>query len=358
MKLNNKILNSGQSGFTLVELMVGLTIGMLVSVIIMQVLSVFEAQKRTTTGTADAQTDGSIALFNISRELQLAGYPLMPVTNSSLECTTTSYGATGIASIFPISLTDGVAATGVSASDTVTIRYGSTASGGTPTIITALVGSAATVANNFGCNTGEVSLITNGTACALSTVTAVSAASTVPATITLQNAASAAPGANLACLGTWHEITYRVNNSNLERQDAPPAYNPFTANVANIVNIQAQYGLSAAANSNQVVQWIDATGTWATPPLPPAVPNRNFIKAIRLAVVARNAKMETTAVTTACSSTTAANPTGLCAWAGSASSPAPTINLSANDPNWLRYRYRVFETIIPLRNMIWAKDTL
>ena len=355
MKLKTNMFKKNQTGFTLVELMVGLTIGMLVSVIIMQVLSVFEAQKRSTTGNADAQTDGSIALFNIGRELQLAGFPLMPVTNSSLECTAFSYGATGIASIFPVSLTDGVPATGVSASDTVTIRYGSTSSGGTPTTITALVGAAATVDNNFGCNTGEVSIITNGTNCALSTVTAVSAASTVPATITLQNTASAAPGANLACLGAWHEVTYRVNNSNLERQDAPPASNAFTANVANIVNIQAQYGLSAAANSNQVVQWVDASGgTWAAP----TVANRNRIKAVRLAVVARNAKMETTAVTSACSSITAANPTGLCAWAGSATSPAPSINLSANDPNWLRYRYRVFETIIPLRNMIWAKDTL
>ena len=36
----------------------------------------------------------------------------------------------------------------------------------------------------------------------------------------------------------------------------------------------------------------------------------------------------------------------------------PTIDLSPGDANWARYRYRVFETIIPLRNVIWSKDTL
>ncbi len=122
-----------------------------------------------------------------------------------------------------------------------------------------------------------------------------------------------------------------------------------------VVNLQAQYGIAASANSNQVTQWVDASGgTWAAP----TVANRNRIKAIRVAVVARNAKIEPDVVTAACSSTTAAAPTGLCAWAGSVGSPAPTVDLSQGDANWARYRYRVFETIIPLRNVIWAKDTL
>jgi type IV pilus assembly protein PilW len=124
--------------------------------------------------------------------------------------------------------------------------------------------------------------------------------------------------------------------------------------VVGIVNLQVQYGISAAANSNQVVQWVDATGgTWSAP----TVADRNRIKSIRIAVVARNAKIETGNVTTACSSTTAAAPTGLCAWEGNVTSPAPVVDLS-NGANWARYRYRVFETIIPLRNMIWSRDTL
>ncbi len=386
--MNSKKTSMHQAGFSLIELMVGLTIGMLVSIVILQVLSVFEAQKRTTTGTADAQTNGSIALFNIGRELQQAGYPLMPVTNSALECTAVAVSgvAATIDRLSPVTIADGVATASVSASDTITLRYGDTAMGGVPTQTTGIpsvsAGSPApardvAVLNNFGCQANDTILITNGTSCAISRAVAVSGATTsitfADATDanTLVTAATAAPtssGTNLACLGTWHEVTYRANSGNLERQDGTAA--AFVPGVAGVVNIQAQYGISAAANSNQVVRWVNAknladwvvatdgtsTGVdWGTSL---TLANRNRIKALRIAVVARNAKMEVSNVTNACSSTTLANPTGLCAWPGSVASPAPSIDLSQSDPNWRRYRYRVFENIIPLRNMIWSKDTL
>ena len=358
--LTHQTLPLHQTGFSLMEIMVGLVIGMLASMIIMQVFSVYETQKRTTTGTADAQTNGSIALYTLGRELIMAGYPLLPVTNSPLECTTLTLGAAGdpsfsIGSIFPVTIADGVAASGVSASDSITIRYGSSQMGGIPTQITGMgapTANDATVANNFGCQANDIAIVTNGTTCALTSVTGLSAASAIPATITLRNTTTAIAGANLACLGTWNEITYAVNNGNLERRVGASAAVPITPG---IVNLQAQYGISATASSNQVAQWVDASGaTWAAP----TVANRNRIKAVRIAVVAGNVKKEQTAVTAACSSTTSAVPTGLCAWVGSASSPAPTINLGANDPDWLKYRYRVFETVVPLRNMIWSKDTL
>ena len=91
-----------QAGFTLIELMVGMAIGLLATIIIMQVMSLFEAQRRTTTGSADAQTNGGIALYSIAREVQMAGYGLLPITDSALECTThVTYGATGITGTQP-----------------------------------------------------------------------------------------------------------------------------------------------------------------------------------------------------------------------------------------------------------------
>ena len=352
MEPSNKPSPFHQAGFTLVEIMVGLAIGMLATLVIMQVMSVFESQKRVTTGTADAQTNGGIALYNIARELQMAGYPLMPIDDSPLECTTLTFGATGIGSISPVTITDGVAASGVSASDTITLRYGDTLMGGVPTTITAMgapTANDAVVDNNFGCQLNDIAIITNGTTCAMTSVTALSAASAIPATITLQNTAATIAGANLSCLGAWNEIVYAVNNGNLESNGVPT--------VVGIVNLQAQYGISTTANSNQVTQWVDATAAGFDFDAP-AVADRNRIKAVRIAVVARNPKMESIAVTSACSSLTAAAPTGLCAWEGSVASPAPAIDLSAGDPDWLRYRYRVFETIIPLRNVIWSRDTL
>lgn len=338
--------NHKQAGFTLVEIMVGLVIGMLVSIVIGQVLSTFETQKNTTTGTADAQTNGSIALFSMGREIQQAGFALLPATDSPLECTAITFGGTGITSITPITIVNGVAAVGVSASDSITIRYGTSPSGGIPTQITAApVGNDVSVQTNLGCAPQDISLVITGSTCAVSKVTALIGA----ATVSLENTTAAISGANLACLGAWNTATYAINNGNLERNGQ--------ASMSGIVNLQAQYGMSAAGltntdpNFNQVTQWVDAGAVLN-------ITDRNRIKAIRIAVVARSPKMELTAVTTACNSLTAAQPTGLCAWEGSAISPAPAIDLSASDPNWLRYRYRVFDTIIPLRNVMWSKDTL
>lgn len=371
MKANSTLFNHRQAGFTLVEIMVGLAIGMLATVVIIQVISVFEAQQRTTTGSADAQTNGGIALYNIGRELQMAGYPLIPVTNSPLECATLTIDgvadATAPNRLSPVAVVEGVATASVSASDTITIRYGDSNTGGVPSLITAPGQpnpSDETVSNNFGCQVGDRTLITNAGACAMSTVTAVSAAGTTPITVTLADTTAAGNNANLSCLGNWNEVTYAVNSAtgNLERNGVPT--------VAGIVNLQVQYGVSASTNSNQVTRWVNAKNIadWSVAVDGPAMPedwgtgitiaNRNRIKAVRIAVVARNDKMESGNVTSACSSLTAAAPTGLCAWAGSVASPAPGINLSPGDANWARYRYRVFETIVPLRNMIWSKDTL
>jgi type IV pilus assembly protein PilW len=203
------------------------------------------------------------------------------------------------------------------------------------------------MSSTLGCSVGDITVVNTGSTCALSSVTAVNSTTTV----TLQNTSGAVVGANLACLGTWNEITFAVNpaTGNLDRTIGGVT----RPSVVGVVNMQAQYGISAAANSNAVTQWVNASGAWAAP----TVADRKRIKAIRIAVVARNENLATATVTTTCSSTTAAAPTGLCAWEGSAASPAPAVDLSA-DANWARYRYRVFDSIIPLRNVIWSKETL
>ena len=275
--------------------------------------------------------------------------------------------------------------TGVSAaSDSITIRYGgslTTARASHPDYRAAIASEVAvTVGSNLGCQPGDISLISLGTTCNMSKVdpTWVPAASTTSITL-MSPIGGTLANSNLACLGSWNEITYAVDpatgdlnrtvrvNGVSDGTTVAGVVTGTTPSVVGIVNLQAQYGISATANSNQVVQWVDASGaTWAAP-LP--VANRNRIKAIRVAVVARNAKIEPSVVTAACSSTTAAAPTGLCAWDATSAlpnpivapyvaSPAPQIDLLPGDANWARYRYRVFESIIPLRNVIWSKDTL
>lgn len=364
---------SFQAGFSLVEIMVGLVIGLLATLVILQVFSVFEGQKRTTTGTADAQTNGGIALFSMVRDLKMAGYGLIPTGDSAINCAAPVISAaaasgvpgytSGVTSLSPVTIYDGSTLSPTSPSDIITVRYGDSAAAGTSVPISTMSGSTATVLNNLGCQPtpGIALLITGPTTCNVTTVTAL----TGTTAITLGDNTGAAPGINLSCLGKWNEITYQVNGGNLERNVYPSGVGS-TPIIADIVNIQAQYGISATANSNQVVQWVDATGPWAANTLTAA--NRNFIKAVRIAVIARNGLMEKTNVTNsygglACDPSTLANtppgaPVGVCAWVPiSASSPAPGVDLS-NYPNWQQYRYRVFETIIPLRNVIWSKSVL
>lgn len=61
-------------GFTLVEIMVGMVIAMLGIIIMMQMFSIFEGQKRTTTGGGDVQNSGAIAMYGIQQGIQQAGY--------------------------------------------------------------------------------------------------------------------------------------------------------------------------------------------------------------------------------------------------------------------------------------------
>jgi type IV pilus assembly protein PilW len=369
-----------QAGFTLMELMVGMTIGMIATIIIVQVMSVFEAQKRTTTGTADAQTNGGIALYSIGREMAMAGFPLYPGVDTPLSCTTTTSSVAGLtADLTPVAITEVAAVAGVSpAYDKITIRYGSPlgtgvgtagSTTGVPSTMGASGGAGAhggtnwAVLSSLGCQVGDITVINTGTTCAISKVLGVPSA----ASVELADTTGAASGASLACVGAWNEITYEVDatTGNLKRTAKVNGLTDGTIvngvttgafqSVVGIVNIQAQYGISSAGNVNQVSSWVPASGgTWATVAgVTPTVANRNRIKALRVAVVARNAKLEQSIVTTAqpVPWTNTVTFDGA-VWAG------PTIDLSPGVTKWNYYRYRVFETTIPLRNVIWSKDTL
>lgn len=350
-----------QSGFSLVELMVGLAIGLIASLVIMQVFSAFEGQKRSTSGTADAQTNGSIALHHIQRDVQMAGYGLpMPSAdedNVSLNCNPAPLfdhdddPATNDLDVFPLVIEDAGSADGES--DVVTARFSRTAMGAVPVkIVNATNANAAAglaAENNIGCHDNDIVLISQGGVCRM---TRIADANGTPDTLQNISLIAATPlgapisiGAKIACMGDWRDYRYEIVNNQLVLDGVPI--------VSEIVNMQAQYGVSATANSNQVVSWVSATGAWAAP----SVADRNRIKAIRIVVVARNDLLEKDAVTDQCTTAKGVANNGPCAWDDADFDAAPAIDLSAID-SWQNYRYKTFETIIPLRNMLWSKDVL
>ena len=348
-----QLIKNKQQGFTLVELMVGLVIGLIATLAIMQTLSAFEGQKRTTTGTADAQVNGSIAMYNIQRQVQMAGYGL-PIfdanalqNNNPLKCSPSTIDddanvATAKVEIFPITITDG----GGTANDSIAVRYfPSSTSGGLPTNVSNKSGSILGVDNNLGCSQNDIALVVSGTTCYAGKVTTTNAnlvLDTTHVTLTGPDVASMSFPSRLSCLGSANTITFAITSNELTSQTNTNAAVPI---ISDIVSLQAQYGVSASATSNTITQWVDASGgTWATP----TSANRNRIRAIRVAVVARNGLLEKNVVTTAA-------PT--LSWADPTASPVPTISLTGT-ANWDRYRYRVYQTIIPLRNLTWSGQWL
>jgi type IV pilus assembly protein PilW len=120
-----------------------------------------------------------------------------------------------------------------------------------------------------------------------------------------------------------------------------------------IVDLQAEYGVDV--NGNNFVE--DTEWTTATP----AGANWRKVRAVRVSLLARSAQYDKVA----CSP----NPQ----WTSGASGALALTNFvmtDTNNPaadsfggctenpaspnNWRRYRYSVYETVIPLRNMIWG----
>jgi type IV pilus assembly protein PilW len=134
-----------------------------------------------------------------------------------------------------------------------------------------------------------------------------------------------------------------------------------------IVFIAAQYGIdtdcagtslggcvsSAGAAGNQSVdRFVEPAGVWAETALTPARFGR--IKAIRLAVVARNSQYIKNDATCSENPVTV-SPMDLWTKINAGDDAPPQFTVPVGGDGCQHYRYRVFETVVPLRNMIWGQ---
>ncbi|HCU83939.1 PilW family protein [Methylophilus sp. UBA6697] len=368
-----------QTGLSLVELLVGILIGLVATLAISNLFSGFEARKRMIAGGADAQSSGVLAMYYMQRDAQNAGYGL-PLYNSSdpspLLCPiNTSINQGGvIINLSPVVIVDG--GTG---SDIVRIRYGNPASGGASLRATGTMTAPTLDGRLIGCQENDVVLFhqtpTNPN-CSLGRLQKVNSDRTINTLSEINTPPTASPvsilnGADwvrFSCLGAWNQYEYTVNAAmELTRTGGTSGTTPFPNSAAvpvasDIVALQAQYGITetidptattttAAAYLNRVDRWVDATGTFG-PTM--ALMDRNRIRAIRIAVIARDGNLQRSNVSQTCNGA-AAGVSRVCIWQADAN-PAG-VDLSGV-PNWQRYRYRSFEATIPLRNIIWNRDAL
>ncbi|WP_291995842.1 PilW family protein [Candidatus Accumulibacter sp. ACC012] len=339
-------------GFTLVEVMVAMVIGMLGLIIMMQVFSAAEGQRRATTGSGDAQSNGAMALYALQRDIRQGGYGFNAVNTFGCPLALPAPASRTLAQLAPVIINPPTAdvPAGDANTDTLLIAYGNNEGPPEGDVITAVNGSLLAVAAATNYRTGQqvIAAPSAPTAgCAL-TLTDVSAPPTPP-NVPVRDATGAVDGGTLFNLGANPRfLAYAIRGGNLTvcdylAFDCSSAAN-YIAIANNIVSLRAQYG-HASTDVSGVDVWDQQTPPLTTdPPIAAPTTATEFAclwartSALRIAIVARNSQLERDQIT-------AVAPL----WAGSAGA---ALTLSGR-ANWQNYRYKVFETIIPIRNLPW-----
>ena len=368
-------------GFSLVEAMVGLLIGAIAVVAMLQIYTLSEGQKRTITGGVDAQTNGAIALYQLEREIGQSGYGTSAF--NLIGCNVLLRSGVTLAAMAPVTINPAAIPAGDPNTDTLLIAYGnsngSTEGDGitsqspppgnnvykmqTPTAFA--VGDYV-IAEPAAPSCGLI--LTRVTAIAASYVTV---ATGVPLVVNgrLYNFGSAPTiQAYAVRSGNLTVCDYTVNDCGADANKNNTAV--WVPLVGNIVSLRAEYGRDTSPAPPAPMDAIVDVYDQATPPAPPANPcGWVRVSSLRVAVVARSSQYEKrdcnkypqTPANPNCNVTAAAP-----VWAGSvvnlvASPSNPTalpIDLTKNpdgtdNPNWQDYRYKLFQTVIPIRNISW-----
>jgi len=361
-------------GVSLIEVMVGMVVGMLAVLLISQVLLVSEGQKRTTTGGADAQVNGALALYSIQRDVQMAGYGITSSPNIIGCPISARYGGAApvgfAARLAPVFITPQASRPAGSVGDSIRMLASSKPSYSVPTRVIppayAVGNTSFPVRASLGFAQGDLALVaTDATQpCWVFQVTGVPTARDLPR---VNNAAwnpANAPdvaygdGAVLMNLGTLVDNVYEINNANVLQISSFDAANPVARIVRDlqpdIVNLRAFYGRDTSVPADGVIDTYDQT-------TPATNADWRRVLSVRVVVVSRSSTYEKDIVTPAnpewsvgtlpstAGAATCASGTGVCL----------TIDVGAGvtgDVPAKHYRYKVFDTVIPLRNMLWSSS--
>src|SRR6185436_12847133 len=119
MRALRTALPSRQRGVSLIELMVGVVIGLLAVLVIYQTFAVAEGVKRQTISAGDAQKTGMIATYLLGAEISSAGSGIMLNQDDLATCLDTGDVTTTMRP-FSVMITPGASA---STPDTIVVNY-------------------------------------------------------------------------------------------------------------------------------------------------------------------------------------------------------------------------------------------
>jgi len=373
-----------QRGMTLVEVMVGLAIGMIGMLVIFQTVSVWDARTRATTAGTDSQMTGAIAMFSIERDLRLAGQGFGTAALNVMGCTVTGFDQNASAPLsFPLAPVIIVDNDGIGQPDEIATLYGVSTYFTSETTFSRVTAQTVSVYDRTGFKSGDLAVLANagaggpGTAdCQLVEISD-DATPADPKTMAFvqgsynhfynanQNLPSryntaAGIGASFPT-GTTYSLgplprrnVWSIASGVLGSRDEFQA-SPFFPIAEGVIDLKAEYGYDTDPNAAVNIVWTKTLPTpidWTT------------VRAIRVAMLVRSRNFERPATNANEQSYSAPNPV----WHANGGASQVDFLMknvdgtadshSAGDPspnNWRNYRYTVYEKVFPLRNIIWGQ---
>ncbi len=376
--LNNRLqrFDRRQHGLTMIELLIGMVLGIATTVVIAQALLASESQRRGTTAGSDAQVNGAVALYSLQREVMTAGYG-MSDRRDGFGCTLRArHNGTDFNWRFePMVITDG----GPNGeSDTFTIVASDKAGFSAPLRVTVPYDG---TNNQFEVNTtvgvvvGDIMIavprpLAAADICGMFNVTSIPpgavrhdadattgpwnqavGSSIFPPPAAKVNSGSAVlvyeAATTIVNMGRASMRTFAVNANDALTESAFDTavgmQRPATELYSNVVNVQAYYGKDT--NGDETVD------TYNT--VQPTDGNQwRQVRTVRLVVVTRSGQWEKDEVTSVQPVLNLGAAPTVAGAAACGSDQCITLRVNRN-ADWRHYRYKVYDTVVPLRNLLW-----
>jgi type IV pilus assembly protein PilW len=380
------------SGMSLVEVLVALVIGMLATIVVLQLFTDSESRNRTSSGSADAQSNGLMTLYQMQSNIQRAGYGIN--STSLFNCNATWKVSSGNAITTPATLAP-VAINPKDAANALKIPAGDD---NTDVLVVMFGnGNSEPEGNEILDTTGNVytvrsqSLFAEGDrviSAPFSTSLGGLACGTTSLSIDRVNTIDSATSKVTAEVGTAGKILFNLGPGPKGPNASPTAAMPTNGPTILVYAIRSgsltvcdfsiddcskdsnkklvSVWVPIASNivSMRAVYWWDDSPGWsaAAPTDPTSQPTTACewarVKAINLALVARSDEKDKGIVTTTTINTNKSETANAPSWSQVAAAPLVAASGALGpdkvaDEEWKHYRYKTFQAFIPLRNVTW-----
>lgn len=343
-----------QSGFSLVELLVGMIISLLILLSIASSAKFINLQNSITLNSNNVLKNLSFAYYEVSNTIKSSGYGIT-------ECKSLSFSAGGVPKYIPL-YSQAIIKSNDSGSDTITSSYGDSNTGGAYSFLIATISTSSNLVG-YNINSGYSGHLSNGGLllvsdagnCGLAAISTVSYSDT-------NNTSNVGTGAvfngvkidltstdfvpnttRITGLSNFKSITYSIIGDSLQEYDGVSGVTNKVAD--NIILLKAYYGLS----DGSFVKADNSSGTdWSVAGLADNPNSSEAIRSIRVFMLARSPLITLKDSSGNCT-TTAVMPVS---WEG-----GPVIDLSA-DVNWKCYSYKKIDFVVALRNKILNRSAI